>query len=134
MGVNPADLAGLTVEEKLDLISELWDSIESSTTLPSLTEAQSQELVRRRAEGLSDPGVMIDWSAVRQDLGEKPWRFLPSSSVSNRTTRRTKANLMLRSHAKRGVSKHGLRHDWCPPFETRPCGPLLRVRSWMIRS
>jgi putative addiction module component (TIGR02574 family) len=72
MGVNPADLAGLTVEEKLDLISELWDSIESSTTLPSLTEAQSQELVRRRAEGLSDPGVMIDWSAVRQDLGEKP--------------------------------------------------------------
>jgi len=27
MGVNPADLAGLTVEEKLDLISELWDSI-----------------------------------------------------------------------------------------------------------
>ena len=72
MGVNPADLAGLTVEEKLDLISELWDSIESSTTLPSLTEAQSHELARRRVEGLSDPGVMIDWSAVRQDLRKKP--------------------------------------------------------------
>jgi putative addiction module component (TIGR02574 family) len=72
MGVNPADLAGLTVEEKLDLISELWDSIESSTTLPPLTEAQSQELARRRAEGLGDPGVMIDWSAVRQDLRKKP--------------------------------------------------------------
>jgi putative addiction module component (TIGR02574 family) len=72
MGVNPADLAGLTVEEKLDLISELWDSIESSTTLPPLTEAQSQELARRRAEGLGDPDVMIDWSAVRQDLRKKP--------------------------------------------------------------
>jgi putative addiction module component (TIGR02574 family) len=72
MGVNPADLAALSVEEKLDLISELWDSIESSTTLPSLTEAQSQELARRRTEGLSDPGVMIDWSAVRQDLRKKP--------------------------------------------------------------
>jgi putative addiction module component (TIGR02574 family) len=72
MGVNPADLAGLTVEEKLDLISELWDSIESSTTLPPLTEAQSQELARRRAEELGDPGVMIDWSAVRQDLRQKP--------------------------------------------------------------
>jgi hypothetical protein len=52
MGVNPADLAGLTVEEKL--------------------EAQSQELARRRAEGLSDPGAMIDWSAVRHDLRKKP--------------------------------------------------------------
>ena len=72
MGVNPADLAGLTVEEKLDLISELWDSIESSTTRPPLTEAQSQELARRRAEGLSDPGAMIDWIAVRQELRKKP--------------------------------------------------------------
>ena len=33
---------------------------------------------------------------------------------------RKAVNLMLRSHAKRGVSKHGPRHDWCPPFETRP--------------
>jgi putative addiction module component (TIGR02574 family) len=72
MGVNPADLADLTVEEKLNLISELWDSIESSTTLPPLTEAQSQELARRRAQGLADPGVMIDWSAVRQVIRKKP--------------------------------------------------------------
>lgn len=72
MGVNPADLAGLTVEEKLDLISELWDSIESSEAVAPLTEAQSRELARRRAEGLSDPGAMIDWSVVRQDLRKKP--------------------------------------------------------------
>jgi putative addiction module component (TIGR02574 family) len=72
MGVNPADLADLTVEEKLNLISELWDSIESSAALPPLTETQSQELAHRRAEGLSDPGAMIDWSAVRQDLRKKP--------------------------------------------------------------
>jgi hypothetical protein len=47
---------------------------------------------------------------------------------------RTKASLMLRSHAKRGVSKHGQQHDWFPPFETRPYGPLLRVRLWVIQS
>ncbi len=68
MGVNPADLAELTTEEKLDLISELWDSIESSATLLPLSEPQSRELARRRTEGLSDPAAMIDWSVVRQEL------------------------------------------------------------------
>lgn len=72
MGVNPADLAGLTVDEKLDLISELWDSIESSQAIPPLTDAQSQELARRRAQGLSDPSSMIDWTNIRQELRKKP--------------------------------------------------------------
>ena len=39
-----------------------------------------------------------------------------------------KPRLILRSRAKRGVSKDGQQHDWFPPFETRPCRPLLRVR------
>lgn len=71
MGVNPADLANLTVEEKLELISELWDSIESSAAAPKLSEAQSVELARRRADGLRDPAAMIDWSVVRSDLQKK---------------------------------------------------------------
>lgn len=68
MGVNPADLADLTVDEKLKLISTLWDSIEASATVPALTETQAEELGRRRIQGLSDPDTMIDWSIVRQDL------------------------------------------------------------------
>ncbi len=68
MGANPADLAELITEEKLDLISELWDSIESSATAPPLSEAQSLELARRRAEELSDPAAMIDRSVVRKEL------------------------------------------------------------------
>src|SRR5690349_2056161 len=38
-------------------------------------------------------------------------------------------DLTLRSHAQRGVSKGGQPALSCPPFETRPAGPLLRVRS-----
>src|SRR5882757_3957730 len=53
--------------------------------------------------------------------------------TSARKLTRTKASLILRSRAKRGVSKDGQQHDWFPPFETRPCGPLLRVRPWVIR-
>jgi putative addiction module component (TIGR02574 family) len=71
MGINRADLVGLTLDEKLDLISELWDSIDATAGLPPLTEVQSQELARRRAQGLSDPGSMIDWSVVREDLRKK---------------------------------------------------------------
>ena len=71
MGIDPADLAGLSVDEKLDLISDLWDSIEASAHTPPLSDAQSRELVRRRTEGLGDPSATVDWPTVRQELQKK---------------------------------------------------------------
>jgi putative addiction module component (TIGR02574 family) len=71
MGVQPSDLAGLSVEEKLDLISELWDSIEASAAAPALSEGQQQELTRRRTAGLADPSATDDWSSVREKLFRK---------------------------------------------------------------
>lgn len=71
MGVKPADLVSLTVEEKLDLISTLWDSIEESAKAPPLTQLQTDELKRRRVQGLSDPDTMIDWSEVQRDLRKR---------------------------------------------------------------
>ena len=71
MSVNPADLAKLSVEEKLELISDLWDSIEASSSVPSLSESQSEELARRRSEGLNDPSIMIDWVVIREELRRK---------------------------------------------------------------
>jgi putative addiction module component (TIGR02574 family) len=72
MGVGPADPAKLSVEEKLDLISELWDSIEASSSASPLSESQSEELARRRSEGLDDPSSMIDWAIIREELRRKP--------------------------------------------------------------
>jgi putative addiction module component (TIGR02574 family) len=72
MGINPSDLASLSVEEKLDLISDLWDSIEATAEMPPLSDVQSKELVRRRAEGLRDPAATVDWEAARQELLKKP--------------------------------------------------------------
>ena len=72
MSVNPADLAKLSVEEKLELISDLWDSIEASSSAPPLSKSQSEELARRRSEGLNDPSNMIDWAVVREELRRKP--------------------------------------------------------------
>ena len=72
MGINPSDLASLSVEEKLDLISDLWDSIEATKDLPPLSDVQNRELARRRAAGLSDPAATVDWLSVRQELLKKP--------------------------------------------------------------
>jgi putative addiction module component (TIGR02574 family) len=69
--VDPADLAKLSVEEKLELISDLWDSIEASSAAPPLSESQSEELARRRFEGLNDPSIMIDWAVIRKELRRK---------------------------------------------------------------
>ena len=72
MSVNPADLAKLSVEEKLELISDLWYSIEASSSAPPLSASQSEELARRRSEGLNDPSSMIDWAIIREELRRKP--------------------------------------------------------------
>jgi putative addiction module component (TIGR02574 family) len=71
MGISPSDLASLSVEEKLDLISDLWDSIEATADVPPLSDTQNQELARRRTEGLRDPAATIDWPSVRQELFKK---------------------------------------------------------------
>jgi putative addiction module component (TIGR02574 family) len=72
MGINPSDLASLSVEEKLDLISNLWDSIEATAEMPPLSDIQNRELARRRAEGLRDPAATVDWATVQQELRKKP--------------------------------------------------------------
>ena len=72
MVVTPGDLVKLSIDEKLALISELWDSIESSSAVPPLSELQQAELKRRRHEGLADPAATIDWPSARQELLKKP--------------------------------------------------------------
>lgn len=37
----------LSVDERLNLIGEIWDSINAEGRKPSLSEAQQQELLRR---------------------------------------------------------------------------------------
>jgi putative addiction module component (TIGR02574 family) len=41
------DVAGLTPDEQLDLIGELWDRLSSSPGAVPLTEAQREEIDRR---------------------------------------------------------------------------------------
>ncbi|MEJ1969639.1 MAG: addiction module protein [Rhizomicrobium sp.] len=61
------DLLRLSVDERLQLIGELWDSIEAEQ-LPPLTEAWKDEIDRRLAEHSADPSSALDWESVRAEL------------------------------------------------------------------
>ena len=58
----------LSVEERLALVEELWDSIaEGSAALP-LTEAQRVELDRRLAEHEAHPDDVVPWKDVKASI------------------------------------------------------------------
>ena len=61
----------LSVAERLDLISELWDSIPDSLEELPIPDWHREELERRLAAADTDPGAAIPWEEVRQRLRKK---------------------------------------------------------------
>ena len=65
------EILGLTVEERIQLVEAIWDSIaEHPESLP-VTEAQRKELDRRLADHLMDPQAARPWSQVRSSSARK---------------------------------------------------------------
>lgn len=61
------ELLDLPPAERLELIGDLWDSLEPSD-LPPLTEEQIKELDRRLADHEAHPEKAIPWPEVRARL------------------------------------------------------------------
>jgi putative addiction module component (TIGR02574 family) len=61
----------LSVAERLDLISELWDSIPDSVDELPIPEWHREELERRLAAADANPGAAIPLEEVRQHLRRK---------------------------------------------------------------
>ena len=61
----------LSVAERLELISELWDSIPDSLEDLPIPEWHREELERRLAAADSDPDGGVPWEEVRQRLRKK---------------------------------------------------------------
>ena len=62
-----AELLQLNPTERLELIGDLWDSLEPDD-LPPLGEDQIQEMERRLAEHRADPDSAVSWEEVRAEL------------------------------------------------------------------
>ena len=65
------EILRLSVEDRIQLVEAIWDSIaEHPESLP-VTEAQRKELDRRLADHLREPEAARPWSEVRRSLERK---------------------------------------------------------------
>jgi len=58
----------LTVEDRLQLIEELWDSLAVTPEAIPVTDAQRKELARRRRAHARNPSAAKSWEQVRAKL------------------------------------------------------------------
>lgn len=58
----------LSVEERLTLVEDLWDSIAEERAATSLTDAQRAELDRRLADHNANPDDVVPWEAVKASI------------------------------------------------------------------
>lgn len=63
-----AQLAQMTVAERLELLDALWASLARQPEVLPLTPAQLALVVERRAEHARDPEGAVPWDVVRADL------------------------------------------------------------------
>ena len=68
MGQPAFDFLSLSIDERLQLVGDIWDSIaDAANTSPDvlpLTEAQKAELDRRIAEADADPASLVPMDEV----------------------------------------------------------------------
>jgi putative addiction module component (TIGR02574 family) len=59
-----AEAESLSVEDRLQLVEAIWDSIADDAEQIPVTDAQRQELERRLADDLANPDDVISWDEV----------------------------------------------------------------------
>ncbi len=67
---NPArdELLRLPLEERIELVEDLWDSIAADAESVPVPESHRHELARRRAAHREDPTAVRPWEEVRERL------------------------------------------------------------------
>ncbi len=55
----------LNPQEKLELVTAVWDNYKQDTSFNELTEEQRAELKRRRKEYLKNPQNVLSWEEVK---------------------------------------------------------------------
>ncbi len=60
----------LSIEDRLTLVQEIWDSIAASSEQPPLTEDQKRLLDRRLAELDANPDNVLTWEQIKARVRE----------------------------------------------------------------
>ena len=65
-------LERLSVEQRLALIDEIWDSLPDDVDpMDAIPEHHREEIERRYAEAIANPGLDRPWREVVSELGKK---------------------------------------------------------------
>ncbi len=62
------DIKALTVDERLDVIEEIWDSIDDDPSPPMISDELKAELERRLAAHRLNPDEGSTWEEVKTGL------------------------------------------------------------------
>ena len=57
----------LSLEDRLTLMQEIWDSIEEDQQAAPITPAQLTELKRRLAAHKANPGNVVPWDQIKAE-------------------------------------------------------------------
>jgi putative addiction module component (TIGR02574 family) len=60
-----AEIASLSIDERIRLVEAIWDSVTAEPGQPALTKAQQQELERRLAAHTAAPEEVVPWEEVK---------------------------------------------------------------------
>ena len=68
MKISAADALELSVPERIQLVTEIWDSITACPDKIELTPATRQLLLKRLAAYRANPGVSSPWEDVKRRI------------------------------------------------------------------
>ncbi|MEM8639848.1 MAG: addiction module protein [Cyanobacteria bacterium P01_G01_bin.54] len=62
------EIKALSIDERIDLVQAIWDSIADAETYPNLTTEQQQKLDRRIADTDANPEKVLTWGEIRRSI------------------------------------------------------------------
>jgi len=65
------EINSLNIEERIDLVLAIWDSIAVEQSYPDLTEAQQQELDHRISKYEENPENVFTWEQIKASVKDK---------------------------------------------------------------
>lgn len=72
MSYNKEELFNLPVEEKLELVEALWESIDEELLGKEITRQGFEEEIDRRIENIEkNPGTLIRWEVVLKQMRDQ---------------------------------------------------------------
>ncbi len=65
-------ITALSIDDRINLVQAIWDSIAAEQAYPDLTQQQQQELDRRITAYETNPTQVMTWEEIKASIKEQP--------------------------------------------------------------